>query len=253
MILLDLDVCDFKLTKTLRAENSCGSTPVKSLLKERAFKITITTVRLLLSFQIMNIHNMTRFLLLLVTVFTFFQSFSQNKPQGLSLNATAPDFRATDQNGKNIRLSGLRKKGPVVVVFYRGYWCPYCSQELKKLSDSLQYITAKGASVVAISPQTGDGVDKTVAEAGATFPVLFDKDVKIAKAYDVSYEVEEKTRTQYLEKWNVDFLKINDQKEKAVLPVPAVYIIDKKGKVIYRFFDTDITKRPSVKDLLEHL
>lgn len=192
-------------------------------------------------------------LLLLVSLFTGICSFSQYKPQGLKLAATAPDFQAMDQSGNEISLKTLREKGPVVVVFYRGFWCPYCSQELNKLEDSLQYITAKGASVVAISPQTEEGVAKTVANTGASFPVLFDKDVKIAKAYDVSYDVEEKTRTQYLEKWDVDFLKINNQKEKAVLPVPAVYIIDKKGKVIYRFFDTDVTKRPSVKELLDHL
>lgn len=146
---------------------------------------------------------MKKFLFLLIPAFTFFQSFSQNTPKGLALNATAPDFQATAQDGKVVSLSGLREKGPVVVVFYRGFWCPYCSQELKKLEDSLQYITAKGASVVAISPQTKEGVDQTVAKTGASFPVLIDKDVKIAKAYDVSYEVEEKTRTQYLEKWNI--------------------------------------------------
>lgn len=147
----------------------------------------------------------------------------------------------------------MRKKGPVVLLFYRGYWCPYCSQQLKMLQDSLQFITSKGASVVAISPQAPDGVGKTVAQTGATFPVLYDKNIAIAKAYDVSYEVDEKTRTQYLEKWNVDFLKINDQKDKAALPVPAVYIVDKKGKITYRFFDRDITRRPTVKELLDQL
>ena len=57
----------------------------------------------------------------------------------------------------------------------------------------------------------------------------------------------------YLEKWGVDFLTINNQKERAVLPVPAVYIINREGKIIYRFFDKDITRRPSVKELLNIL
>ncbi|HZF65124.1 MAG TPA: hypothetical protein VEZ55_11580, partial [Chitinophagaceae bacterium] len=77
--------------------------------------------------------------------------------------------------------------------------------------------------------------------------------VRIAKAYKVSYEVDEKTRTTYLEKWNVDFLKINEQKDKAMLPVPAVYIVNKEGKIIYRFFNRDISKRPSVQELIDHL
>ncbi len=193
--------------------------------------------------------------LILSLLFTLFvaTSFAQTEPQGLVVNATAPDFAAKDQHGKEINLAGLRQQGPVVVVFYRGNWCPYCNGALKKLADSLEYITAKGATVVAISPEAADGVDKTIAKTGASFSVLHDVDVKIAKAYDVSYDVDEKTRTMYLEKWNVDFLMTNKQKNKAVLPVPAVFIIDKEGKISYRYFDKDITKRPSVKELLDHL
>lgn len=171
----------------------------------------------------------------------------------MAVNATAPEFKAKDQDGKEISLSDLRQKGAVVVVFYRGNWCPYCNKELKALQDSLQHITAQGASVVAISPEASEGIDKTIAKTGASFPVLHDADVKIATAYNVSYEVDEKTRAMYLQKWNVDFLQINQQTETAVLPVPAVYIISKEGKIIYRFFDKNITKRPSVKELVDHL
>jgi peroxiredoxin len=121
------------------------------------------------------------------------------------------------------------------------------------LSDSLQYIVAKGASVVAITPEAQEGIDKTLEKTKATFPILYDKDVMIAKAYDVSYKVEEEVRNKYKDKWNVDFLKINRQEEAAYLPVPAVYIIDKNGVVTYRFFETDYTKRPSVKELLNNL
>jgi peroxiredoxin len=192
--------------------------------------------------------------ILLLSFFSFgiFQGDAQSNPQGLELNATAPDFTAKDQDGRAVNLHQLTAKGPVVVVFYRGNWCPYCSAELKKLQDSLAFLTDKGATVVAISPEASEGVDKTVKKTGASFPVLHDEGVQIAKAYDVSYEVDEKTRAVYLEH-HVDFLKINEQKEKAVLPVPAVYIVNKEGKIVYRFFNKDITKRPSVKDLLDQL
>lgn len=180
-------------------------------------------------------------------------SIAQDKTEGLPVNATAPDFTAKDQDGKEVSLQSLKEKGAVVIIFYRGNWCPYCNKELKSLQDSLQYITDKGATVVAISPEATEGIDKTIAKTGASFPVLHDADVRIAKTYKVSYEVDEKTRAMYLEKWNVDFLKINEQKEKAILPVPAVYIVNKEGKIIYRFFDRDITKRPSIKELIDNL
>jgi peroxiredoxin len=189
---------------------------------------------------------------LLFTLFVF-ELFAQNAPQGLLLNAPAPEFAAKDQHGNEISLTSLKQKGPVVVVFYRGNWCPYCNGELKKLQDSLEFITATGATVVAISPEAADGVDETIKKTGASFSVLHDVSVKIAKAYDVSYEVDEKTRTMYLDKWNVDFLKTNNQKDKAILPVPAVYIINKEGKISYCYFNKDITKRPSVKELIDNL
>ncbi len=83
--------------------------------------------------------------------------------------------------------------------------------------------------------------------------IIYDEGVKIAKDYDVSYQVDEATINIYKNKWDVDFFKINHQKDKAYLPVPAVYIIDKNGIITYRFFDSDITKRPSVKELISNL
>jgi peroxiredoxin len=178
---------------------------------------------------------------------------AQDKPQGLALMAKAPDFNAKDQNGKSISLQALRRKGPVVVLFYRGNWCPYCNKQLNELQDSLQYITAKGAQVVAITPEASEGINKTIEKTGAAFSVLNDKDVVISKAYNVSYEVDTATMNMYKTNWDVDFLQINQQKEKAYLPVPAVFIVNSKGIITYRFFETDVTKRPSVKELLENL
>ena len=191
--------------------------------------------------------------LLLISLFTSILVFAQQKAEGLAVHTKAPDFIAKDQNGKDISLTSLRRKGPVVVLFYRGNWCPYCNKQLKELQDSLQYITSKGASVVAITPEAIEGVEKTVKKTGASFSIIYDKGVKISKAYNVSYEVDSATVNMYKSNWDVDFLKINKQKEKAYLPVPAVYIIDKKGVITYRFFESDVTKRPSVQELVMNL
>jgi peroxiredoxin len=196
---------------------------------------------------------MNKALLFFSAFFIAFAGFSQQKPQGLPLQAQAPDFNGKDQSGKEVSLTELRKNGPVVVLFYRGNWCPYCNKQLQELQDSLQFLSAKGASVVAITPEAVEGVEKTVAKTGAAFPIIYDKSITISKAYNVSYQVDTATINMYKTKWDVDFLKINQQQEKAYLPVPAVYIIDKNGVITYRFFETDITKRPSVKELLANL
>ncbi len=179
-------------------------------------------------------------------------SFAQEKPEGLFINSKAADFKSKDQNGNDVSMKELRKKGPVVVIFYRGNWCPYCNKELKRFQDSLQFITEKGASVVAISPEMEEGLKKTVEKTGASFPLVHDQDMKIAKAYGVLFEVDEKTKARYKSFGN-DLLVINGQKDKAYLPVPAVYIVNRDGSVVYRFFDADYRKRVSVQEIVEQL
>src|SRR3954470_5133711 len=63
---------------------------------------------------------------------------AQEKPEGLFINSKAPDFKGKDQAGTELNLKDMRKQGPVVLVFYRGYWCPYCNKYLKMLADSLE-------------------------------------------------------------------------------------------------------------------
>ncbi len=192
-------------------------------------------------------------LFLIIAVIAFSTANAQTGAKGLALNTKAPNFSAVDQDGKKVELNSLLKQGSVVVLFYRGYWCPYCSRQLSALNDSLQFIKAKGAQVIAITPEAEEGIAKTVEKTKASFPILYDKDIQISKAYDVSFQVEEETRTKYKDKWNIDLLQNNKQQDAAYLPIPAVYIIDKSGKITYKFFDSDYTKRPSVKELLNNL
>jgi len=185
-----------------------------------------------------------------LTLVLFF-AFGQEAPEGLFIASKAPDFRAKDQHGTEIRLKDLLKNGKVVLVFYRGEWCPYCNKELSRLQDSLQWIKDKGATLVAVSPEKPENVLKTVEKTKAEYSILYDEGLKIMKAYDVEFQVPENTLTRYRNA-GLDIEKNNGANGK-FLPVPAVYIIDKESTIVYRFFDRDYKKRPSVKDLLEYL
>ena len=177
----------------------------------------------------------------------------QEKPEGLFIHSKAFDFKAKDLTGENVNLKDLRKKGPVVIVFYRGNWCPYCNKELSRLQDSLQLIKDKGASLVAITPESQEGIIKTAEKTKAQFPIIYDEDMKIMKAYDVAYKVDEKTVARY-KNFDIDLAANNNQKpEDGFLPVPAVYIVDKEGSITYRYFEPDYKKRPSVKEILKNL
>jgi peroxiredoxin len=187
--------------------------------------------------------------LILLTLSSYL--FAQEAPEGLFINSKAYDFKAKDQNGNEVRLRDLLKKGKVVLVFYRGQWCPYCNKQLKKLEDSLSLIKEKGATVVAVTPELPENIAKTIGKTNVEFPILYDEGLKIMKAYEVEYEVPENTLKRYQ---NTGIkLAENNGKNGNYLPIPATYIINKDFTITYRFFEQDYKKRPSVAEILKNL
>jgi peroxiredoxin len=192
---------------------------------------------------------------LIVFVSIFLAAVSMNAQEelkGLSVNDQAPEFTAKDQNGKPVSLKEQLKNGAVVLVFYRGQWCPYCNKQLKKLEDSLSLITAKGASLITVTPEKPESISETIEKTKATYPILFDDGLKIMKSYDVAFAVDDKTIEKY-KGYGIDFIEANGETNGAKLPVPAVYVINKEGKIVFRHFDKNYTKRASVAEILEHL
>lgn len=181
----------------------------------------------------------------------FAHQLTAQKPVGLNVNDNAPFFTAKDQNGKKFDLKKQLQKGPVVMVFYRGYWCPYCNKHLKTLEDSLSQITAKGATLVTITPEKPESIAKTITKTGAQYPILFDDGLKIMKAYDVAFSMDTTTIRKY-KGYGIDLDEANG-KNGPNLPVPAVYIIKTDGTVGWRYFDVNYSKRSSVKEILENL
>lgn len=172
-------------------------------------------------------------------------------PEGLKVGDAAPMFTAKDQNGKTVKLKQALKGGPVVMLFYRGQWCPFCNKQLSHFSDSLQMLIAKGASVLAITPETEENVKKTVEKTKSSFPLLEDEGMAIMKMYKVNFAVDGNTIAKY-KGYGIDFDKANGSNG-ANLPVPATYIIGKDGIVKYVFFNTDYRKRASVQDIIDNL
>ncbi|MEO5978613.1 MAG: peroxiredoxin-like family protein [Chryseolinea sp.] len=176
---------------------------------------------------------------------------AQEKPQGLKVNDKAPEFNAKDQFGQEISLKALLKKGPVVLMFYRGQWCPYCNKQLSGMQDSLEMVTSKGATVLAITPEKQENISKTIEKTKASFPILYDDGLKIMKSYQVAFQLNEASIEKF-KGYGIDLNAANGSNG-ASLPVPALYIINKNGKITYRHFDPDYTKRPSVKEIASHL
>jgi len=192
---------------------------------------------------------MKKYLLIIAGIFFSLQVLAQT---GLKNGVIAPEFTAKDNSGKTLDLNTLLKSHKAVVLFfYRGQWCPYCNKHIQQLQDSLQLLTAKGVYVVGVTPETGENINKTIDKTHASFSIIQDKGYKIMKAYDVNYTVDDVLNAK-LKSYGVDLEKNNGNTDH-VLPVPATYVIDRSGKIIFVHFDKDYTKRASVSSILAAL
>nr|WP_315166398.1 peroxiredoxin family protein [uncultured Flavobacterium sp.] len=171
---------------------------------------------------------------------------------GLKVGEIAPNFTASDIYDNKYILSDALSKGEVVLIFIRGQWCPFCNKHLKEIQENLPSIYKKGATVVVVSPEKSEFIKKTIEKTGAEFTVLYDKDYTIAKAYDVLFKPKAILRTMY----NVVLgakLKESHSDDSEQLPVPATFIVSKDGKVKWRQFNPNYTKRSQINDILDNL
>lgn len=166
----------------------------------------------------------------------------------IGVGLKAPDFSLPNADGTIVSLSSLLAGGPVVLAFYRGGWCPYCSIELRALQDKLVEITAAGATLVAISPQTPDSSLSTSEKLQLAFPVLSDESNHVAESFGLTFTVPEALRQVYSEK-GIDLPSANGDNTFR-LPIPATYVIRTDGTVAWRFADPDYTLRAEPDDIL---
>ena len=166
----------------------------------------------------------------------------------------APDIRLRDQHGDIFDVATLLAKGPVVVTFYRGGWCPFCNLELKAYQAALPRILAAGASMVAISPEKPDDTVITAEKNALTFSVLSDVGQAVGKAFGVVYAFTENVRLVY-DGFKLDIPSKNGTPDDWSLPPSATYVIGGDG--LFLFADTRVDYRErtdplAVLRLLEH-
>lgn len=164
---------------------------------------------------------------------------------GLQVGDKAPDFVGKAKEGNHLILREALKNGPVVLFFYRGQWCPYCNRHMSDVQDSLALLQASGASVIAVTPEKPEAIEKTIENTHASFSVVYDQGHVIMDRYGVSYVLGLVKHSAY----RVAGIYINQASgnEDRVLPVPATFIIDASGVVVERHFDPDYKNRMTVK------
>lgn len=168
--------------------------------------------------------------------------------RALKAGDKAPDFTLNDPDGKPVSLRALLASGPLVLSFYRGVWCPYCNMELQALQSALPAIQARGATLVAISPQTAPNSRRSQRDNKLDFTILSDTKSEVANAFGIRFALPDYLVEVYTAFKN-DLPVVNDDPS-WVLPMPARYVIDTDGLIAYAEVNPDYTKRPDPSELL---
>ncbi|SFK50485.1 Peroxiredoxin [Sphingomonas sp. NFR04] len=171
--------------------------------------------------------------------------------KALKAGDKAPAFTLTDPDGTPVSSAALLAKGPLVVSFYRGVWCPYCNMELQALQEALPAFQALGASLIAISPQTAVNSRKSVRQNALDFPILSDPHNDVAAAFGLRFALPDYLVELYKSLKN-DLPSFNGDPS-WTLPMPARYVIGQDGTILYAEVNPDYTRRPEPEDMLPAL
>jgi len=171
--------------------------------------------------------------------------------RALKAGDKAPSIVLPDADGNTVRSADLLARGPLVVTFYRGVWCPYCNMDLQAIESTAGQIQANGASLIAISPQSGANSHKTQGTLGLSFPILSDLGNSVAQSFGLRFRLPDDLIAVY-KGFGIDLPGVNGEPS-WTLPMPARYVIDTKGVIAYAEINPDYTRRPDPSELLPTL
>ena len=166
----------------------------------------------------------------------------------LPIGAQAPEFTLKDARGKAVSSKDLLSVGPLIIKFFRGRWCSYCSTELEIWRDLYGRIRERGAVMVAISPQTARQNDFMAGQHGLPFPLLSDPSNKVATQFGLTYTLSE-TMQHYYKSILVNLTFINGEPS-GTLPLPATYVIGRSGHILFAEAHSDFRVRPEPEEVL---
>jgi len=191
------------------------------------------------------------------TIETLLKTTDELVKSGIAENALKvgdkiPEFAVKDIHGKTVSSSEALKKGPLVVSFYRGGWCPYCSLELRALEKYHDEIKANKGTILALSPELPDRALKSTEDKGLSFVPLADANNEVARSFGLVFELVKGLANLYRLGFDLDLTEINGT-DKFELPIPATYVTDSSGVVRHAFVDADYTKRMEPTAIIETL
>lgn len=179
------------------------------------------------------------------------QALQSLADSALKAGASFPAMTLANHKGGKTDLAALAAESALVVVFYRGGWCPYCNMELRAYQKALPDLAAHGAKLVAVSPETPDNTLDTAQKNALEFEVLSDADGKLADALGIRFELSPTIEALY-KSFGLDLPKRNGD-GKWALPMPSVFVVEKGGRIALSYVEPDYRVRLDPTDALASL
>ena len=171
---------------------------------------------------------------------------------GLTVGSQVPStLMGTSLSGERVKLSALHTSGPILLVFYRGGWCPFCNFQIRALSEAAPRFAERGITPVVVSVDRASEATRTSRRYEIPFPVLSDETLELVQAFHVVKQVDETELTR-LRGFGMD-LEASAGKNHHVIAVPSMFLIDSQGVVRWAHSDLDYKVRPSIDQLLKAL
>ncbi|WP_428309938.1 peroxiredoxin-like family protein [Hydrocarboniphaga sp.] len=172
--------------------------------------------------------------------------------KALRVGERAPGFRLPDQSGALVSLESRLALGPVVLLFFRGHWCPFCSLTLRSYQKAAPRFAALRSPLLAISPQGAVANGESSQRLGTSFPLLSDVGSHVNRAYGLAYDLPAGLRALFEGEYATPLPEINSDGG-WTLPLPATYVIGQDGMVLYAHVDVDFRRRQDPEELLAWL
>jgi len=166
----------------------------------------------------------------------------------LLVGMKVPDVVLTDVQGKEVKIYSLLEKKPTVLIFYRGGWCPYCNLQLEQLHTIESDVLKEGYQIVAVSADRPENVEKSIEKHDLHYTLLSDSTMNAAKAFGLAFRVDKEAlerSTKY-----AATLESGSGLNHHILPVPAVFIVQKDGSIIFEYVNPNFKVRLNAQVLL---
>lgn len=173
----------------------------------------------------------------------------QIENRSLNIGENFPDFELSNFDNQLVNLKNSLNGQKLIIAFLRGSWCPYCNLEIRELQNNLDKF--KNGKLVVVSPQSAEANSECQKQHNISFEILSDTKNQLAQKVGIDFELQDFVIPHY-ENLGIDLTTIN-QTENHVLPIPAVYVLDTNGTIIYKFVNANYMERININELIQQL